>query len=156
MSSMQVGSGHSYQQNRHRRQNQQPAKSAASSAPTRPVLLPVLKRYHPERRRSGREGPYVSGQRRCRRRERLRRDFGTCISCCLARDYWQVSEAVPLTVVDVFCTPLFTVKLRFSGALAVMVTVPGAEQVTSPVEPIVAATAPVLVGDVFHVRPSTC
>ena len=72
------------------------------------------------------------------------------------RDYWQVSEAVPLTVIDVFCTPLLTVKLRFSGALAVMVTVPGAEQVTSPVEPIVAATAPEGVGEVFHVRPSTC
>jgi len=33
-----------------------------------------------------------------------------------------------------------------------MVTVPGAEQVTSPVEPIVAATVPVLVGEVFHER----
>ena len=73
-----------------------------------------------------------------------------------ARDYWQVSVAVPLTVVDVFCTPLFTVKVRFWGALAVMVTVPGAEQVASPVEPIVAATVPVLVCDVFHERPSTC
>ena len=36
-----------------------------------------------------------------------------------------------------------------------MVTVPGAEQVTSPVDPIVAATPPVLVADVFHERPST-
>jgi len=27
--------------------------------------------------------------------------------------YSQVSEAVPLTVMDVFCTPLFTVKVRF-------------------------------------------
>ena len=70
--------------------------------------------------------------------------------------YWQVSVAVPLIVFDVFCTPLFTVKLRFSGALAVIVTVPGAEQVTSPVEPMVAATDPLLVGDVFHERPSTC
>ena len=57
---------------------------------------------------------------------------------------------------DVFCTPLFTVNCRFWGALAVMVTVPGAEQVASPVEPIVAATVPVLVGEVFHERPSTC
>ena len=31
-----------------------------------------------------------------------------------------------------------------------MVTVPGAEQVASPVEPIVAATVPVLVGEVFY------
>jgi hypothetical protein len=38
----------------------------------------------------------------------------------------------------------------------VTVTVPGAEQVASPVEPIVAATVPVLVGEVFHERPSTC
>ena len=57
---------------------------------------------------------------------------------------------------DVFCTPLFTVNCRFWGALAVMVTVPGAEQVASPVEPIVAATVPALVGEVFHERPSTC
>jgi hypothetical protein len=49
-----------------------------------------------------------------------------------------------------------TVKLRFWGALAVTVTVPGAEHVASPVEPIVAATVPVIVGDVFHDRPSTC
>src|SRR5258708_7061478 len=63
--------------------------------------------------------------------------------------------SVPLTVADVFCTPLLTVNCRFWGALAVMVTVPGAEQVTSPVEPIVAATVPVLVGEVFHERPST-
>jgi len=59
-------------------------------------------------------------------------------------------------VADVFCTPLFTVNCRFWGALAVMLTVPGAEQVASPVEPIVAATVPVLVGEVFHERPSTC
>jgi hypothetical protein len=56
----------------------------------------------------------------------------------------------------VFCTPLFTVSWRFSGAVAVIVTVPGAEQVASPVEPIVAATLPELVGEVFHERPSTC
>ena len=37
-----------------------------------------------------------------------------------------------------------------------MVTVPGAEQVTSPVAPIVAATPPVLVGEVFQESPSTC
>ncbi len=37
-----------------------------------------------------------------------------------------------------------------------MVTVPGAEHVASPVEPIVAATVPELVGEVFHERPSTC
>jgi hypothetical protein len=64
--------------------------------------------------------------------------------------------AVPLTEEDVFCTPLFTVSCRFSGAVAVMVTLPGAEQVASPVEPIVAATVPALVGEVFHERPSTC
>jgi hypothetical protein len=58
--------------------------------------------------------------------------------------------AVPVTVADVFCTPLFTVNCRFWGALAVMVTVPGAEHVASPVEPMVAAV--VLV---FHERPST-
>ena len=63
---------------------------------------------------------------------------------------------MPLIVADVFCTPLFTVNCRFWGALAVMLTVPGAEQVASPVEPIVAATVPVLVGEVFHERPSTC
>ena len=45
---------------------------------------------------------------------------------------------------DVSCTPLLTVNCRFWGVLAVMVTVPGAEQVASPVEPIVAATVPVL------------
>jgi hypothetical protein len=56
----------------------------------------------------------------------------------------------------VFCTPLFTVSCRFSGAVAVMVTVHGAEQVASPVDPIVAATVPELVGEVFHERPSTC
>jgi hypothetical protein len=56
----------------------------------------------------------------------------------------------------VFCTPLLTVSCRFSGAVAVTVTVPGAEQVASPVEPIVAATVPELVGEVFHERPSTC
>jgi hypothetical protein len=38
----------------------------------------------------------------------------------------------------------------------VMVILPGAEQVASPVEPIVAATVPELVGEVFHERPSTC
>jgi hypothetical protein len=65
-----------------------------------------------------------------------------------------VSEAVPLTVDDVFCIPLLIVNCRFTGALAVMVTVPLAEHVTSPVEPMVAATAPVSVGDVFQVRPS--
>ena len=36
------------------------------------------------------------------------------------------------------------------------VTVPLAEQVDSPVEPIVAATAPVLVGEVFQESPSAC
>ena len=64
--------------------------------------------------------------------------------------------AVPLAVADVFCTPLLMVNCRFSGALAVTVIVPGAEQVASPVEPMVAATLPVLVGEVFHESPSTC
>ena len=57
---------------------------------------------------------------------------------------------------DVFCTPLFTVNCRFWGALAVTVTVPVAEQVASPVDPIVAATVPAFVGDVFHESPSAC
>jgi hypothetical protein len=60
-----------------------------------------------------------------------------------------------VTVVEVFCTPLFTVNCRFSGALAVTEIVPGAEQVASPVEPIVAAVLPVLVGEVFQESPST-
>lgn len=64
--------------------------------------------------------------------------------------------AVPLTVADVFCIPLLTVNCRFSGALAVTVMVPGAEQVASPVEPMVATAAPVLVGEVFQDSPSTC
>ena len=58
-------------------------------------------------------------------------------------------------VADVFCTPLLTVNCRFSGALAVTVTVPVAEQVASPVEPMVAATVPALVAEVFQERPST-
>ena len=62
---------------------------------------------------------------------------------------------MPLTIVDVFCTPLLTVNWRFSGAVAVTVMVPGAEQVASPVEPIVAATVPSLVGEVFQLSPST-
>src|ERR1700730_7406322 len=65
--------------------------------------------------------------------------------------YFQISMAVLLTVAEVFCAPLFTVNCRFWGALAVTVTVPGAEQVASPVEPMVAAV--VLV---FQERPSTC
>ena len=36
------------------------------------------------------------------------------------------------------------------------VMVPGAEQVASPVEPMVAAALPALVGEVFHESPSTC
>ena len=71
------------------------------------------------------------------------------------RDYWQVSVAVPLTLADVFWIPLLIVNCRFSGAVAVTVMSPGAEQVASPVEPMVAATPPVLVGEVFHDSPST-
>ena len=52
---------------------------------------------------------------------------------------------MPLTVIDVFITPLFTVSCKFWGALALTVTVPGAEHVASPVEPIVAAVVPVIV-----------
>ena len=48
------------------------------------------------------------------------------------------------------------VNCRFSGALAVTVMLPGAEHVASPVEPIVAATVPELVGEVFQESPSTC
>jgi hypothetical protein len=48
------------------------------------------------------------------------------------------------------------VNCRFVGALAVTVMVPGAEQVASPVEPMVAATAPSLVGEVFQESPSAC
>jgi hypothetical protein len=69
--------------------------------------------------------------------------------------YSQVSVPVPLTVADVFCIPLLIVNCRFWGALAVTVMVPGAEQVASPVEPMLAATVPVLVGEVFQERPST-
>ena len=64
--------------------------------------------------------------------------------------------AVPLTVADVFCIPLLLVNCRFWGALAVIVMVPGAEQVASPVEPISAAAEPALVGEVFQDSPSTC
>ncbi len=56
---------------------------------------------------------------------------------------------------DVFWIPLLIVNCKFCGALAVTVMVPGAEQVASPVEPIVAATVPAVVGAVFHERPST-
>lgn len=63
---------------------------------------------------------------------------------------------MPLTVDEVFCIPLLTVNCKFSGAFAVIVIVPAAEQVASPVEPMVAATVPALVGDVFQERPSTC
>jgi len=70
--------------------------------------------------------------------------------------YWQVKLAVPLMVVEVFCIPLLMVNCKFSGALAVIVIVPGAEQVTSPVDPMVAATDPEGVGDVFQERPSAC
>ena len=59
-------------------------------------------------------------------------------------------------VADVFCIPLLMVNCKFCGALAVTVMVPGAEQVASPVEPMVAATAPALVAEVFQERPSTC
>lgn len=73
-----------------------------------------------------------------------------------SRAYWQVRLAVPLTVADVFCTPLLIVNCKFWGALAVTVTVPAAEQVASPVDPMVAATVPAVVGEVFQERPSTC
>ena len=73
-----------------------------------------------------------------------------------ASRYWQVNEAVPLTFADVFCIPLLIVNCKFCGAVAVIVTVPGAEQVTSPVDPMVAATDPEEVGDVFQERPSAC
>src|SRR3984893_7451313 len=58
--------------------------------------------------------------------------------------YFQISMAVLLTVAEVFCAPLFTVNCRFWGALAVTVTVPGAEQVASPGEANVVAKALVL------------
>jgi hypothetical protein len=58
---------------------------------------------------------------------------------------------VPVTLVAVFCTPLFTVICRFSGALAMIVTVPGAVHVASPVGPMLAAGV-----DVFHESPSIC
>ena len=67
------------------------------------------------------------------------------------RAYSQFSVAVPVTVLAVFCTPLFTVTCRFSGALAVIVTVPDARHVALPVEPMLASVV-----DVFHESPSTC
>jgi hypothetical protein len=74
----------------------------------------------------------------------------------ISEPYGQVSLAVPLTVADVFWIPLLIVNCKLWGALAVTVTMPGAEQVASPVEPMVAATLPVLVGEVFQERPSIC
>jgi hypothetical protein len=56
---------------------------------------------------------------------------------------------VPETFAEVLFTPLFTVIVKFSGAVAVTVTVPGEEHVASPVEPILAAVV-----DVFHESPS--
>ena len=65
--------------------------------------------------------------------------------------YSQVRVAVPVTVVDVFCTPLFTVTCKFSGAVAMIVTAPDAIHFASPFGPMLAAVV-----DVFHERPSTC
>ena len=58
--------------------------------------------------------------------------------------------AVPLTLGDVFCTPLLTVICRSAGAVAVIVAEPGETQVASPVSSIVATT----VLDDFHSKPS--
>ena len=58
--------------------------------------------------------------------------------------------AVPLTLVEVLLTPLFTVICRFCGAVAVMVTVPGAMQVALPLSLMVAMAE----FEVFQVKPS--
>lgn len=65
--------------------------------------------------------------------------------------YWQTNCAVPETLADVLFTPLLTVIVKFSGAVAVTVTVPGERHVASPVEPTLAAVV-----DVFHESPSAC
>ena len=44
----------------------------------------------------------------------------------------QVRLALPVTFGDVLFTPLFTVRFRSAGAVAVIVTCPGAMQVTLP------------------------
>ena len=44
----------------------------------------------------------------------------------------QVSVAVPVTFCDVLLTPLFTVRFRSAGAVAVMVACPGETQVALP------------------------
>jgi hypothetical protein len=58
---------------------------------------------------------------------------------------------VPRIVVAVFEMPLLTVNCKFSGALAVTVTVPGPKHVASPVEPMVAPAV-----EVLQDRPSAC
>jgi len=62
----------------------------------------------------------------------------------------QFNVAVPLTLGEVFCTPLLTVICKSAGAVAVIVTEPGETQVASPVSSIVATT----VFDDFHSKPS--
>jgi hypothetical protein len=65
--------------------------------------------------------------------------------------YMQFSVPLPLTFDDVFETPLFTVTFKFAGAVAVMVELPVATHVATPLlSPMVAMA----VFDDFHVRPS--
>lgn len=61
------------------------------------------------------------------------------------------SDAVPLTLLELLCTPLLISKLRSAGACAVIVTVPTARQVACPVLlPMLAIDG----SDVLHLRPS--
>jgi hypothetical protein len=63
-----------------------------------------------------------------------------------------VSDAVPLTLGDVFVTVLLTVMVKFVGAVAVTVVVPPLTQVAMP-ESLIPAMAPL---DVAQVSPSAC
>ena len=56
---------------------------------------------------------------------------------------------MPETLADVLDTPLLIVSCKFSGAVAVTVTVPGERHVASPVEPMLAAVV-----EVFQESPS--
>lgn len=62
----------------------------------------------------------------------------------------QFRVAVPFTLVDVVLTPLLTVICKFTGAVAVTVTVPEATQVALPVLPLIVAIA---LFEVFQLRP---
>ncbi|SRR5581483_1628470 len=65
--------------------------------------------------------------------------------------YMQFKVAVPLTLGDVFETPLLTVTTKSAGAVAVIVEVPGVTHVALPLLSSMVATT---VLDDFQVRPS--